>query len=166
MAGGRKKSRLVFWVIFLVIVAIAAKPAWESVSFVFGKIGSSITSPLGIALSSLIIFVIGFAGLFAVVTLLAAIPAQFVRTALDTGFRIRLNDIFVALISMLKQSEESQPHNTQLHQLRIDTEDLHTKYISTKTNRLLSWIVPNYFKKDTSKWKLVSVENKNTKKGK
>jgi hypothetical protein len=169
MSGGKKIARVVFWVAFITIIAVAAKPAWDSVSYVYSKMGSIVTSPVAVAIASLVILVVGFASLFAVLTLVAVIPAQFIRTMLDSAFRVRLNDTLVASIDILKRAEQAQPDNPILHQLVSDTQFLHSKYISTKTNIFVSWIVPSYFKKDSSKWKLVKVENledKNKKRGK
>ncbi|MBI4267911.1 MAG: hypothetical protein HY662_03900, partial [Chloroflexi bacterium] len=66
MAGGKKWARIVFWVGAIVLLALAARPAWDSADYVVTKL--SFASPLVTALASVVLLVVGFGVLFAVVT--------------------------------------------------------------------------------------------------
>ncbi|MFC2066449.1 hypothetical protein ACFLUO_05250 [Chloroflexota bacterium] len=158
MAGGKKRAQIIFYLLLATALGLAIKPIWDNVEYVISKI--SFASPLANALASIIFLIAGFGALFALITLIAALPAQFMRSTLDTGFRIRLNDTFIALLDTLRKAEKEQLDKQLINQLLNDTETLHAKWIKSKTNVLVGWITPAYFKKDTSKWKLVSIENK------
>lgn len=161
MSGGKKRGYAVYWTFIVLIALLLFKPAYESASFVFSKI--NIASPVIQAIGTLIFVVVGFVMLFAVVTLVAAVPAQLLRSLLDSGYRIRLNDTYIALLTVLRETSKEQPSSIQLKQLLESTEALYTKWRKVKTNVLLNWIAPTYFKKDTLTWKLVSIDAKSEK---
>ena len=162
MAGGKKRAQWIFYILLVIVLGLAAKPVWDNISYVISQI--SFASQLGVALASVIFLVVGFGALFAAVTLIAAFPAQFTRSMLDFGFRIRLSDTFVALLDILRKADQEGLNETQIHQLRMDTESLHSKWMRSKTNIFISWIVPAFFKKDTTKWKLVNINTESEEK--
>jgi len=150
----------------ITVILANSKSAIENLSLWLSKLPLIFNNPIGYAISSLIFLVIAFAFIFALFTLLAAIPAQFLRTFFDIPFRIRINDTLIGLLALLKKAEIDNLDKSQIKQLIIDTEFLFNKWQKSKTNRLSSWIVPTYLKKGgTEKWKIVSVnESKDSKK--
>jgi hypothetical protein len=158
MAGGRKRAQIIFYVLLVIVIGLSFKPVWDSVGYVIGKL--SFASPLMVAITALLFLVIAFASMFAILTLIAAVPAQFMRSILDTAFRIRLNDTFIALFDVLRKAEREELNKEQIHQLLSDTEWLYQTWQRSKTNIFVRWIMPNYFKKDVTKWKLVDKDAK------
>ncbi|RJQ39169.1 MAG: hypothetical protein C4555_03845 [Dehalococcoidia bacterium] len=158
MAGGKVRGQLVFWVFFVLLVFWAIRPAYEGASFILSKIWFA--SPLLSAFAGLVIAVTGFLVLFGVITLVASFPGQFIRSALETGFRIRLNDTFIGLLSVLENATKENPNSVEIKQLFDDTQVLYAKYRKSKTNILVQWVAPSYFRKDPTKWKLVDKDAK------
>lgn len=159
MAGGRKRAQIVFYILLMVVVGLAIKPVWDNIGYIIGKIDFS--APFVNAIASLIFIVTGFVVVFALITLIAAIPAQILRSIFDSSYRIRLNDTYIALLTCLRTAAHGNLEKEQIQELLESTEMLYQRWSKTKTNILVNWVAPAYWKKDNRKWDVVLKKENN-----
>jgi hypothetical protein len=98
-------------------------------------------NPLLTSIASLILLIVGFGGAFAILTLLAVVPAQFLRGLFDGGYRGRLDDTFTALLSLLQDANKTELNSDQLKLLLEDTQSRYEIWRRTKANILINWLL-------------------------
>lgn len=145
MAGGRIKGQIAFWIVIILVAAIGISPAYNSVSDVVDKL--NISSPITNAIASMLFVLTGFVVLFAILTLIGALFGTVLRSAIDTAFRIRLNDTFNGLLAQLQTAKTLKPDDIEISRLLKETEELYYKWRATRTNVFMQWIFPKYFKR-------------------
>lgn len=160
MSGGRKRGQFVFWTIFIICILLALKPSYDSAVYVITQISSVIPeiivkNPIVNFIISVLLLLVGFAIIAGLIMLVGAFIGAILNVALDTAFRIRLDDTFIALIDLLRKANVEKSSSNEVKVLMDDTERLYERWKKVKANIFLGWIIPNIFKKDTTKWKIV-----------
>lgn len=160
MAGGGRRGQIVFWVFFIIAVALALlfigwaiKPAYDNMAVFFGyfnihikHINITVSSSLfpNLLLSLLltlisVVFMIGFAGIIGAFL-------GMLTNAIFPGFTTyRIDKLFSQLIPILKKTRDANP-SSDTEQILTDANKLYerwqtrfpnkiTRFITTKTNR-------------------------------
>jgi len=139
MAGGRIRGQIAFWIVFVAIVTLSAKPSYESVDYVLKQLGVGVGLPyIFVSLLVSLISVIMLVGLAGV---LGTLLGLFVRFAFATPTRIRIDDLFAKLMPIVRSADTLGVDVQTTKQLQADAEKLYAQWNSSRINKFLKWQV-------------------------
>lgn len=136
MAGGRIKGQIAFWIVLVIIVALAAKPGYDSVSGALVEIGlvrglPQLFAALLLAIISTVLM-IGVSG--SIGTLLGlAFAITFASKA-----RFKLDKAMLDLIRIAKTINDTNPTD-RTQQSLTDITNLYNDWNKSRINRIVKW---------------------------
>lgn len=134
MAGGRIRGQIVFWVVFIIFVALAANPAYTSVSDVMSKLGL----PFGLPqlFISFLIALISATVLIGIGGAIGTLIGMFNAVAFGSKTRLGIDRILVDLIQILKTLNETNP-DENVAKLLTDADALYGNWSKSKINKYI-----------------------------